>query len=122
MKMLRRIRVCLFPGILSFCLYAWSFSLTSLPGHTVYLNCSGANSSVGPAMLWYRQLPRRPPQPILQTFSPDRALHFPYFNFGGHFLSMKNHTLVIQNVTQEDTATYYCSQLEREVPGDVHRQ
>ncbi|XP_039598460.1 signal-regulatory protein beta-2-like isoform X2 [Polypterus senegalus] len=102
-------------GLLVLCLHASSISLTSLPGHTVSLNCTDATSSVGSPRLWYRQLPRGPPQPILQIFSPNHTSHFSYFKFGGHFLVNKSYTLVIQNVTQEDAATYYCSQLEKDV-------
>uniref|UniRef100_A0A8C4T7R3 Ig-like domain-containing protein n=1 Tax=Erpetoichthys calabaricus TaxID=27687 RepID=A0A8C4T7R3_ERPCA len=88
--------------------------VTSPPGDTVSLNClySNNSSSDGSSMLWYRQLSGRPPEPILQSFSPDDTFSYSYLRAGEHFTLEKNHTLVIRNVTREDAATYYCSKLE----------
>ncbi|XP_039598955.1 uncharacterized protein LOC120521309 [Polypterus senegalus] len=104
-------------GLMSFCLHAWSSLVTSPPGDTVSLNClySTNSSSNGSSMRWYRQLPRQPPEPILQTFSPKSTFSTPFFQYGEHFSLKKNHTLVIRNITQEDIATYYCSKLETDV-------
>ncbi|XP_039598467.1 uncharacterized protein LOC120519587 [Polypterus senegalus] len=104
-------------GLLSLCLHALSSVVTSPPGDTVSLNClySTNSNSNGSSMLWYRQLPRQPPEPILQTFSPKSTFRTPFFQYGEHFSLKKNHTLVIRNVTQEDAATYYCCKLETDV-------
>ncbi|KAG2462587.1 RM16 protein, partial [Polypterus senegalus] len=66
-------------------------------------------------MFWYRQLPGRRLEPILQSFSPDDTFSYSYLRAGEHFTVEKNHTLVIRNVTREDAATYYCSKLEKDV-------
>ncbi|XP_028646060.1 uncharacterized protein LOC114641105 [Erpetoichthys calabaricus] len=101
-------------GLLSLCLHAWSSVVTSPPGDTASLNClySTNSSSDGSSMLWYRQLPGRPPELILQSFSPDDTFSYSYLRAGEHFTLEKNHTLVIRNVTRDDVATYYCSKLE----------
>uniref|UniRef100_A0A8C4TAG2 Ig-like domain-containing protein n=1 Tax=Erpetoichthys calabaricus TaxID=27687 RepID=A0A8C4TAG2_ERPCA len=103
--------------LLSLCLHAWSSVVTSPPGDTVSLNClySTNSSSDNLSMFWYRQLSGRPPEPILQSFSPDGTFSYSYLRAGEHFTLEKNHTLVIRNVTRDDIATYYCSKLETDV-------
>ncbi|XP_039593848.1 uncharacterized protein LOC120516298 [Polypterus senegalus] len=104
-------------GLLSLCLHAWSSVVTSPLGDTVSLNClySTNSSSDDSSMFWYRQLPGRRLEPILQSFSPDDTFSYSYLRAGEHFTVEKNHTLVIRNVTREDAATYYCSKLEKDV-------
>uniref|UniRef100_A0A8C4T7K4 Ig-like domain-containing protein n=1 Tax=Erpetoichthys calabaricus TaxID=27687 RepID=A0A8C4T7K4_ERPCA len=77
--------------------------------------CGDISPGDGLSMLWYRQLPGRPPEPILQSFSPDNTFSYSYLRAGEHFTMEQNHTLVIRNVTREDVATYYCSKLETDV-------
>ncbi|XP_028646092.1 uncharacterized protein LOC114641152 isoform X2 [Erpetoichthys calabaricus] len=93
-------------GVLTFFLHSWSHTVTSLPGDTVSLNCS--LSSGNSPMLWYRQLSCQPPHAILQTVGAQSSEYSLYTKSGEKFTCKEGHTLVIKNVTHNDTAIYYC--------------
>ncbi|XP_039598956.1 uncharacterized protein LOC120521310 [Polypterus senegalus] len=106
---IKQVTYCIF-GLLDLILHACSLMVMFPPGDTASLNCSYPNAS---SIIWYRRLTDQSPQPLLRAFDPSD--YYVYTESGRRFIVKENHSLVIRNVSCEDTATYYCARLDKDV-------